>query len=198
MRARHDEQLPSLFLCSPLLSPIALFLSLISFHSPTLRISLSFFLSFFLPLLRSFTFHVAVRLLPLYAFDAIILRPLWRLVNSANPLEGRCITTARRHSGGDRLRNREIYYLYNFFLGGNGEVARPSTVAMGRDETRRNHEGSFRAQRDIYLGWLMVNIDTERNSWLTQDPCNGVFELCFNALACKREWKWKNLDRVNS
>lgn len=44
---------------------------------------------------------------------------------------------------------------------------------MGRDETRRNHEGSFRAQRDIYLGWLMVNIDTERNSWLTQDPCNG-------------------------
>lgn len=66
---------------------------------------------------------------------------------------------------------------------------------MGRDETRRNHEGSFRAQRDIYLGWLMVNIDTERNSWLTQDPCNGVFELCFNALACKREWKWKNLDR---
>lgn len=41
--------LPSLFLCSPLLSPIALFLSLISFHSPTRdAANLSLFLSLLL------------------------------------------------------------------------------------------------------------------------------------------------------
>lgn len=88
--------------------PVALFLSLIPFHSPMRRfLSLSFSLhlrpTLFLSLsIRSFTStfvypslsypaklvavdYTSTRLLPLYAFDAIMPQPLWRLVNSVVP-----------------------------------------------------------------------------------------------------------------
>ena len=82
------------------------FLNFVSFPYERLSLSLSLSLSF----------HVAVRLLPLYAFDAIILGPLWRLVNSANPLEGRCITAE-----GFEIEKYIIYITFLFL--GNGEVA---------------------------------------------------------------------------
>ena len=112
------------------------FLNFVSFPYERLSLSLSLSLSF----------HVAVRLLPLYAFDAIILGPLWRLVNSANPLEGRCITAE-----GFEIEKYIIYITFLFL--GNGEIAFDSF-------SKRNGE-SFRAQRDIYLEWLMV----KRKGW---------------------------------
>lgn len=65
--------------------------------------------------------YTAVRLLPLYAFDAIMLRPLWRLVNSANPPGGHDITegalsrrrNVRRHARNSTKFNEVVAFTFS-------------------------------------------------------------------------------------